>query len=435
MSVKLKVDLLVRNVSQLVTMDPVVDGNPDVVGPRKGESMRSLGIIENGAVAVKDGAIVAIGKDADVMKEIGAVRRGAILNGSGRCVIPGFVDAHTHAIFAGTREGELVMRAMGKSYMEILAEGGGIQRTVRDTRAASDEEIVKVTRKRLNDMMLNGTTTAEVKSGYGLNYEQELRLLRLVRRLGSQHPITIVPTFMGAHAVPPEFKDAPDKYVDIVVEKVLPKVREEEMAKFCDVFCDEGAFTAAQSERILTKAKELGLGAKIHVDEFASTGGLDVAIRLKATSCEHLLMTPKEKFPSLASSGCIAVLLPGTPFVLASERYADARAMIDAGVPIALGTDLCPNAYIESMQFVIALACSRMNMHPSEALCAATINAAHAIGQGEFAGMIRNGRRADIVMLDLPSYTQIPYRIGTNLVHSVVKSGNLVVERGAHVQA
>lgn len=432
---KLKVDLLIRNISQLVTMDPVVDGGQDVVGPRKREAMRSLGIIENSAVAVKDGAIAAIGKDAEVMKDIGAVRRGAILNGSGRCVIPGFVDAHTHAIFAGTRESELVMRAMGKSYMEILAEGGGIQKTVRDTRAASDEEIVKVTRKRLNDMLLSGTTTAEVKSGYGLNYEQELRLLKLLRRLGSQHPITIVSTFMGAHAIPPEFKDAPEKYVDIVVEKVLPKVREEELAKFCDVFCDEGAFTAAQSEKILAKAKELGIGMKIHVDEFASIGGLDVAMRLKATSCEHLLMASKDKFQALASSGCIAVLLPGTPFVLASEKYANARDMIDAGVPVALGTDLCPNAYIESMQFVIALACSRMKMHPSETLCAATVNAAHAIGQGEFAGVLRKGRRADIVMLDVPSYAQIPYRIGTNLVHSVVKSGNLVVERGAHVQA
>jgi len=432
MSSKLKVDLLIRNITQLITMDPAVEGSPDIPGPRRGDQMRILGMIEDGCIAVKDGKIVALGKDRDVMKCIGAVRRGAILNGSGRCVIPGFVDGHTHAIFAGTRENELIMRLMGKGYLEIMAEGGGILKTVRDTRNASDEEIIRATRKRLNTMLLYGTTTAEVKSGYGLNYEQELRLLRLMKRLASEHAVTLVPTFMGAHAFPPEFRETPERYVDILVDKLLPAVKTEGLAKFCDVFCDEGAFTPEQTERVLTRAHALGMETKVHTDEFASIGGLDVAIKVKVKSCEHLLVTPKEKFSGLASSGIIATLLPATPFILGSERYADARGMIDAGVPVALGTDLSPNAYIESMQMVIALACIKMKMHPAEALCAATINSAYAISQEHTAGMLRTGRPADIVMLDIPSYTQIPYRIGTNLVHSVIKGGKPLIEHGVY---
>lgn len=428
MARKHKVDVLIRHISQLVTMDPRVDGAGECRVPRCGEDMRRLGIIEDGAVAVKDGVILAAGPDTEVMRHVGAVRRGNLLKGEGRCVTPGFIDAHTHAVFAGTRESELVMRIQGRTYREISAAGGGILRTVKATRSAADEEIVRATRRRLNSMLVHGTTTAEVKSGYGLSTDQELRLLRIVRRLGSQHPMTLVPTFMGAHAVPPEFSGRGDAYVDAVIREMLPKVASEEAAVFCDVFCDEGAFTADQTARILEAAREHGFLLKLHMDEFKDVNGVDVAARLRARSCEHLVVTPKEKRALLKEAGCTAVLLPGTTFMLGSDRYADARGLIGSGVPVALGTDLCPNSYIESMQVVIALACVKMRMRPSEALCAATVNAAHAIEQAGFTGMLASGKRADLLLLDVPSYTHIPYRFGANLVHTVVKSGRIVVD-------
>jgi len=409
----IQADLLLVNAGQLLTV-----AGP---APRRGPAMADLGLVRNGAVAVRHGKVLAAGPESQVRARFRADRE---LDAGGRVVLPAFVDPHTHVLYAGDRIDEFEMRLKGATYQEIMAAGGGIMSTVRATRAATDEELLRQTAARLARMRAQGTATVEVKSGYGLNVEAELRLLRLVPALTQQTGMRLVPTFLGAHAVPAEYAGRAEAYVDLVVEEMLPQVAG--LAEHCDVFCDEGAFTLDQAARILRRARALGLGVKVHADEFASLGATDLAVDLQATSADHLMVTPPPARERLARSSTAAVLLPGTSFGLKSDRYADGRAWVDAGAVVALATDCNPGtAPNESMPFTIALACRMMGLTPAEAVVAATVNAAYAVGRAGVVGSLEPGKAADMAILDAEDYRELAYRFGGPLVHRVIVGGHV----------
>jgi imidazolonepropionase len=343
-------------------------------------------------------------------------------------VVPGFVDAHTHVLFAGDRHGEAELKVRGRSYGEIAASGGGLFATVRATRRASDARLLEATAARLRRMASFGTTTVEVKSGYALNHSGELRLLRLIPMLARRTGLRLVPTFLGAHAVPPEYRGRADAYLDRMVEQTLPAVARLRLARYCDVFCEPGFFTPPQSERLLRAALALGLGAKIHADEFVRSGGAQVAARLRVASADHLLAASGSDRQALARAGVTAVLLPVTPFASMASFPGVGRAMVDAGVPVALGSDLSPNSWVESMGIVLSHAVYGARLTPAEALTAATVNAAHAIGVGGEAGSIAVGRSADFSVFPTESVEEIPYRVGA-IPERVYRQGNSVSSR------
>ncbi|MBC8450021.1 MAG: imidazolonepropionase [Chloroflexi bacterium] len=414
------VDLFIHSAAQLLTLASD--------GPRRGVDMGELGIIEDGAVAVKDGLVALVGPTSEVRGQVMAAEE---VDASGKVVMPGFVDPHTHLVFAGDRAGEFEQRVKGATYLEIMAAGGGIMSTVRTTRTANVEQLVDESRARLDRMLAHGATTAEVKTGYGLDTENELKMLEAIRRLDAEHPVDLVPTFLGAHAVPTEYQGRTDEYVDLVVEEMLPRAASflvtHPSSLFCDVFCDEGAFTLEQSRRVLEAAQALGFGLKIHADEFKPLGGARLAVELGAVSADHLVCTPDEEIELLAGSNTVAVALPGTPFGLGHHEYTPARRIIDSGGALALATDLNPGTcWCESMQLIIALACRFMKMTPAEAIAAATINAAHAVGLGHQVGSLEVGKKADVIVLDIPDYRHLPYRFGVNLVDRVIKGGGLL---------
>jgi imidazolonepropionase len=349
-----------------------------------------------------------------------------IIDCTGKTVMPGFVDPHTHLVFAGSRERELGMKLRGMTYMEILQSGGGILSTVKATRGAGKERLFEQSRKRLDMMMSFGTTTAEAKSGYGLDKETELKMLEVINNLDASHPMDIVPTFLGAHAIPEEYADRSEDYIKSMIG-LLPEIREKGLAEFCDVFCEEGAFSLEESKYLLMAAKDLGFGAKMHADEIKNLGGSSLAAEIGAISAEHLAVTSDDDMKAMAEVGVIGLLLPGTPYSLMEDQYADARKMIEIGMPIALATDLNPNCWTESMQFIISLACYKMRMTPEEAIVASTINAAFAVNRAEQVGSIEVGKQADLIILDVPNYAHIPYHFGVNLVEKVIKSGKVVV--------
>jgi imidazolonepropionase len=420
----MRADLLIFNIGQMITL-----AGPR--GPRRGAAMRDLAIVENGAVAAADGRILAVGSSRDLKAR---VQSRATLDAAGRAVIPGFVDPHTHLPWAGDRAAEFEMRISGATYMEIMAAGGGIVRTVSATRQASLPSLVAETRARLDRMLAHGTTTAEAKTGYGLNVADELKLLDAIAELHATHAVDLVSTFLGAHAVPPEYSGRADAYVELVIGEMLPAIAarwnqlranfDSDWPVFCDVFCEDGAFDLAQTRRILEAAKSRGFGLKVHVDEFASLGGTPLAVALGAISVDHIVTTPFEHLEALAASTTIGVGLPGTPFGLAQRNYSPGRALIDMGGALALATDLNPGTcWCESMQFVIALASRYMHLLPAEALTAATLNAAHAIGVGDRVGSLEPGKLADLVILDADDYRMLGYRFGTNLARTVIKRG------------
>ncbi|MDH7488245.1 MAG: imidazolonepropionase [Anaerolineae bacterium] len=414
-------DLLIINASELLTL--VSRG-----GPRRGADMDDLGLIPGGAVAVRDGVIVSVGPTEELRRTIRAAQT---LDAGGRVVMPGFVDPHTHCVFAGHRADEFEMRLKGASYMEIMAAGGGIMNTVRATRAASVDDLVRESMPRLRRMLAHGTTTAEAKTGYGLTTADEIKMLHAIAALNREQPVELVSTFLGAHAIPAEYKGNVEAFVALVVDEMLPAVAallDGVRPRFCDVFCEDGAFSLEQSRRILERAKELGLGLKIHVDEFKALGGTALAVQLGAASADHLVATPEDEVRMLAQSDVMAVSLPGTPFGLAHHEYTPARALIDQGGALALATDLNPGTCpCESMQFIIALACRYMRLTSAEAIVAATINAAHAIGMGDRVGSLEAGKQADILILDVPTYRMLAYRFGTNMVATVLKRGEVVL--------
>ncbi len=415
----MEADLLIVNAGELLTV--VSPG-----GPRRGAEMGDLGLIAGGAVAVRNGVIVSVGPTDELRRTI---RAWQTLDADGRVVMPGFVDPHTHCVFAGHRADEFEMRLKGASYMEIMAAGGGIMNTVRATRAASVDDLVRESMPRLRRMLQYGTTTAEAKTGYGLTTADEVKMLHAIARLNGEQPVQLVPTFLGAHAVPAEYKGNTEAFVDLVTDEMLPAVAAlppDVRPRFCDVFCEDGAFTLDQSRRILQKAQALGFGLKIHVDEFKALGGTALAVELGAVSADHLVATPEHEVRMLAQSDVVAVSLPGTPFGLGHHEYTPARAIIEQGGALALATDLNPGTCpCESMQFIIALACRYMRLTPAEAIVAATINAAHAIGVGDKVGSLEAGKQADILILDIPTYRMLAYRFGTNMVHTVIKRGEV----------
>jgi len=416
-------DLLIHSSSELVT---VAGGTQR---PKRGPELADIGVIENGAVAVAGGRIVAVGGTDEVRRRAAVGRDTVVIDASGKTVLPGFVDPHTHVVHAGSREFELGMRLAGRSYMDILAAGGGILHTVKATRAASLDELAAQTRRRLDVMLAHGTTTVESKTGYGLNTETELKQLAVNRRLTAEHPIRIVSTFMGAHAVPPEYRDDPDAFVQLVIDEMIPAAAGAG-AEFCDVFCERGVFTVEQSRRILEAGLAAGMRPKIHADEIVPFGGAELAAEVGAVSADHLVHASSEGIRRMAEAGVVAVLLPATTLFLMGEKFAPAREMIEAGVPVALATDCNPGSSpTESMQYVIALACTALGMTPAEAVAAATINAAHAVGRAHETGSLEVGKLADIIVLDAPNHQFIPYKPGINLVERVIIGGEIVLER------
>jgi imidazolonepropionase len=415
------VDLLVHSAGQVC----VVPGGD---GAQRGEALGTLGIVADGAVAVRDGMIVAVGPTADLRQTYTAKK---MLDVDGRCLIPGFVDPHTHLPWYGDRANEFEMRLGGASYMEIMNAGGGIMSTVRATRAATVEQLVADNLPRLDRMLAHGTTTVEAKTGYGLDTATELKQLEAMRRLNEQHAIEIIMTYLPAHAVPPEYKGRTDAFVDVVVNEMLPAgaewMQQHDIALFCDVFCEEGVFDVAQTRRILEQAAVLGYRLKVHADEFVGLGGTKLAVELGATSADHLVQTPDADIAALGAGGTIAVGLPGTPFGLGHQAYTPAKKILAAGGALALATDCNPGTcWCESMQMVLALACRYMGLTQAQALAAATLNAAHAIGRGDVVGSLEVGKQADMVVLETADYRQLGYRFGTNLVRSVIKKGVVV---------
>ena len=412
----------IKHASQLVTLAS------EHRGPRTKEAMSELSIIEDGSIWLENEIIQAIGTTAELQRKyadrIGEVE---VIDASGKLVTPGLVDPHTHIAYGGSREREFELRLEGATYMDIMRAGGGIHATSRMTREASEEEIFIQTEKRLDSFFAHGVTTIEGKSGYGLNLETELKQLRVMHRLQEEHPIDIVPTFMGAHAVPAEFKGKEDHYVDLIVNEMLPKIAHDRLAKFNDVFCEVGVFTPEQSKRILEAGKALGLTPKIHADEIESYGGAELAAEVGAISAEHLLKASDIGIAAMAKKAVIACLLPATALYL-RETAARGREMIDAGVPVAISTDCNPGSSpTTSMPLVMNLACISMRLTPAESLCAASYNAACAIQMEDKVGSLEIGKQADIVLWNVTNYQQLQYLFGVNHVNSVWKKGVKVV--------
>ncbi|HUI87632.1 MAG TPA: imidazolonepropionase [Anaerolineales bacterium] len=413
--------MLIHSAAQLLTLQG---------GPQRGHQLGTLGILENGALLLRDEKILAVGPTDELRA---AYQAEPTLDASGCVIMPGFVDPHTHLIWAGDRANEFEMKMAGKPYLDILAAGGGIISTVRRTRTASIEALIAQTRPRLLRMFAHGTTTAEAKTGYGLQTATELRLLKALIALENESPLDLAITFLGAHAVAPEYKDDPQGYTDHICDTMLPTVHEWWQTHaphlpfpFVDVFCEDRAFDLAQSRQILTKARELGFPLKIHADEFGNLGGASLAVELGAASADHLVKTSEADIQALGKSDTVAVSLPCTPFGLAEKEYTPARKLIEADAILALATDCNPGtAWNESMQFVIALACRAMGLTPAQAIAASTINSAHAIRRADIIGSIEEGKQADLLILNVPDYRHLGYRFGTNLVRQVVKRGRV----------
>lgn len=414
-------ELLITNAAQLVTL-----GGP--ARARVREEMRELSIIENGAALVREGAIVALGATSEVaaLASSDAER----IDASGLVVLPGFVDAHTHPVFAGTREDEYEMRAAGVTYQEIAARGGGIRSTVRKTRNASEDELFETALGRVRLLIEHGTTTVEAKSGYGLSVEDELKILRVIRRLNNETPLELVPTFLGAHEIPDEYRTSRDQYIRLIIDEMMPRVADERLARFADIFCESHVFTIDESREILRRACELGFGLRLHADQLTLSGGAQLAADLGAVTADHLEWIDEEGINALARAGVIAVLLPGAVFNLGLARYAPARKMIEAGLAVVIATDFNPGSSpTPSMQMILSIACAQMRMTPAEAITAATINAAYSLGLGDEIGSLETGKRADIVVFDCRDYRQIPYFFGINHARIVIKSGRIAVDR------
>lgn len=414
-------NLFVKNASQLITCSGF--------SPKRGKEMGDIGVIEDGAILVQGGKIQAVGKTDEIKALLPKGVSFETIDVSGQIVLPGFVDSHTHLVFGGFRADEFLMRTQGTSYMDIMKKGGGILKTVHDTRKASETELVLSAIKRLDTMLEFGVTTVEGKSGYGLDQNTELKQLRVMKMVDASHPVDVVSTFLGAHAVPTAYRNKSDAYLEFLEKSVMPEVRERGLAEFCDIFCEAHVFSVKQAERFLENARSMGFQLKIHADELSPLGGAELAASLKATSADHLLMSSDKGISALAEKEVVATLLPGTAFCL-KEPYARARHMIHAGCAVALATDFNPGSCASfSISFMMALAVVQMGMTIEEAITAFTINGAAAIGRSHQIGSIDPGKWGDMVVIDYPSYDFIPYHTGINQVHLTIKRGNIVWQR------
>ena len=410
-------DLIIINANELLT----ISGHSEK--PKTGSQMDDLGIINNGSLAVSKDRIIACGNSEDVLAQISTTSETIQIDATGKVVMPGFIDCHTHLVFGGSREAEFEQRIKGASYLDILRSGGGILNTVRSTRAASKAELIEKSLGHLDTMLEFGTTTVEAKSGYGLTIDAELKQLQVVKKLNDLHPIDIISTFL-VHTTPPEFNSS-QEFLDFVINSMLPRMQS--MAEYCDIFCEQDVFDIEQSRQVLTAAKNLGFKLKIHADQLNDTGGAQLAASLHASSASHLDHISRVGIEKMADSGTIAVLIPGASFFLGSDTYPPALDMISRGVAVALATDFNPGSCpTESMQIILTMACLHMNMSPTQAICAATINAAHALERADTIGSLEVGKQADIIILDVPNYRCIPYHFGVNNVETVIKKGVIV---------
>lgn len=411
-------NLIIKNIAQLVTCSGF--------SAKKGKDMSELSIIENATVVVTNGIITFVGKEGDKLP-IENPADYKILDATGKAVLPGFIDSHTHFVFGGYREEEFSWRMRGDSYMSIMERGGGIHNTMNATRKASFHELKSSAKERLDRMLSLGITTVEGKSGYGMDKETELRQLEVMAALNEEHPVDIVSTFMGAHSTPKEYKGRENEFIDFLIREVMPEVKQRGLAEFCDIFCEKNVFDIDQSRRYLLAAKEMGFKLKLHADEIVCIGGAELAAELGAVSADHLLQASDKGISDMAANNVVATLLPCTAFSL-KEHFAHGREMIDAGCTVALATDLNPgSSFTSSIPLTFALACIYMKLSPEEAVTALTINGAAAVGKADKIGSIDVGKQGDLVVLDFPSYKFLPYHIGMNIVKKVVKKGEMIM--------
>ena len=415
-----KGNILIKNASEVVTCSGFK--------AKTGKEMSDLKIILDGAVVIEEGIIKAVGKSDKILESF-KEKDYQVIDAFGKSVLPGFVDSHTHFVFGGYRAEEFCWKLSGISYMDIMQRGGGIVNTVKATRAASRDELYDSGMKRLDSMLSLGVTTVEGKSGYGLDYETEIKQLEVMDELDRTHPIDVVKTFLGAHAVPVEYKGEEDKFIDYIITEVLPGVAEKKLAEFCDIFCEKNVFSIEQSKKLLLKAKEMGLRLKLHADEIVTLGGAELAAELGAVSADHLLQASQRGIKEMARAGVVATLLPGTAFSL-KEPYPKARYMIDKQLAVALATDMNPGScFTESIPLIFALATIYMNMSVEEAVSALTINGAAALNREKTIGSIDVGKKGDISILEFPSYKYIPYHLGVSCVEKVIKNGRIVFDK------
>lgn len=423
----IRADLAVRHIGQLATL-----AGP---APRRGPQARELGLRENAAVAIAAGRIAWVGADAAFESEVRLAVGGEVIDAAGAAVVPGFVDAHTHLAFAGERDAEIRQRLAGASYAEIAAQGGGIVRTVAATRSASVEALAGLVEQRLDEMLLCGTTTAEVKSGYGLATAAEIRSLAAIALAARRHPVDVVPTFLGAHEVPAEHRGSREAYVTLLIEEMIPAVAAGRLAVYADVFCERGVFSVEETRRILLAARAHGLELRLHADELADTGGAELAAELGAHSADHLVYVSEPGIRALAGSGCVATLLPTAAFYLRLGRYAPARALLDAGAAVALATDVNPGGGLSpSLRLAMAIGCFSMGLSLEEALSAVTINAACSLGLQSEVGSIEPGKRGDLLLLRSARLLEL-VRVEAPALRAVIKNGRRVVEDGRRVTA
>ena len=416
-------DLIIDNISELLTISGA-SKNPKIRG-----ALDDLGIIKDGAVAISGGRIIFAGESDQLDSHAKIDRKTKIIDAKWNLVMPGFVDCHTHLIFAGSREREWLDKLGGIDYVALLKKGEGILSTVRSTRKATDEALASTAMNHLHGMLACGTTTIEAKSGYGLTLRDEIRILNILKALGRMQPIDIVSTFLGAHAIPPEFPDSLS-YAKFVIQKMIPEIARLGLAEYCDVFCEKGAFSAKEAKIILEAGSAYGMKPRMHTDEFNDIGGTKVAKDVGAVSVDHLDSVSQQGLEDIKISGSMAVLLPGVPFFLGNDAYADAKRVVSYGVPIALATDFNPGTcFCYSIPFIMSLACIKMKLSPQQAINAVTINAAHAIGRAGSIGSIEAGKQADLILLGIEDYRQLPYNIAINPVTTVVKNGKIVLQQ------
>jgi imidazolonepropionase len=416
---KLQADFIIENASQVLTL---------AAGKDTPTAEEKLAIISQGAVAVAKSKIVWVGPQNQLSQHVDLPVSPRRVDASGKVILPGFIDSHTHLIFAGSREREFEMRLQGATYQEIAARGGGIKSTVQKTRQASKEELILSGKKNLDLMLSLGTTTVEAKSGYGLSTGDEMKMLETIRDLGKSHPVEIVPTFMGAHEIPPEYAGRKEDYVRLVVEEMIPAVGEKKLAVFCDVFCEKGVFSIDDSRRILEAAKRWKMLPKIHADELTSLGGAELAAEIGAISADHLLFASEKGMEAMAVKGVVATLLPGTAFFLFLGQYAPARKMIATGVRVALASDFNPGSCMtQNLPLITTIACTQMRMTPAEAILGITLHAAMALKKEKEIGSLEAGKQADLAILDIPDYRHLSYHFGINHVWKVIKKGKLVI--------
>jgi len=416
--VEKKATLLIKNIGQLITMEGTV--------PRIGKDLNNLGIIENGGITISGDEIISVGPSDEIEGKVTLNDNCEIIDVHGAVVTPGLIDPHTHPVFSMTREKEFEMRIAGKTYMEIANAGGGIRASVRDLRSTPKETLINKTKQRLDRMLRYGITTIEAKSGYGLSTASEIKQLEVIKELNQSHPIDLVPTFLGAHEIPDEYRDNHEGYINILINEMIPQVVDKKLAEFSDIFTEEGVYDTEESRKIQKAAKKAGLKIKFHADELESVGGAELAAELGAISADHLVYISEAGIKAIATSKTVAVLLPGTTFSLAGKQYAPARKMIEEGVIIALSTDCNPgSSYSESLPFMTSLAALQMKLTAAEAISAITVNAACAIDRGGKIGQIKAGLKADLVIWDMADYREMPYHYGVNLAKKVIKNGKL----------